>query len=60
MNQPVCGFCHRKMHYTEWRPLYNDKEKLNDVICPECFRKETGSDFTLEWVKNGCKRINKK
>jgi hypothetical protein len=50
MNQPVCGHCHRNMHYTEWMPLYNEKENLNDVICPECFKKETGCDTLYEYA----------
>lgn len=51
MNQPVCCYCKREMHYSEWRAYYNKKTKVNDVICPQCFKKKTGSyNYTLEML----------
>ena len=50
-SQPVCVYCERKMHYSEWRAFYNEKTNVNDVICPQCFKKETGNEnYTLDML----------
>jgi hypothetical protein len=52
MNQPVCAHCLREMHYSEWRAWYDEKAHVNDVVCPQCFKKKTGSEnYTLDMLR---------
>lgn len=55
----VCYECHAPMRPEEYRALHNEKEQCNDVICPKCFKKHTGSEnyemymFNKTWVVDG-------
>lgn len=59
--QVICAYCERKMEPHEFRAFLNEAKMVNDIICPQCFKKHTGSEnyekcmFQDTWVIDGVK-----
>lgn len=59
--QVVCAECKRKMEPMEFRAFPTDLDKFNSIICPQCFKKHTGSKkyekymFQKTWIIDGVK-----